>query len=287
MDTRMFMDSLMRFLYSAPLVVAVVIVLLAIVLPLVGRRLRRRRAEPLLPDIGEPGAPMAQEFPLRIPELLSPEMGGLLSAIEVPPAAPDTREAPPLFRPPEPEPAPRPLEPRQVVPPPEAPRWRMRPEEVRSHTFRRRLRGYDPREVYEYLVAVSDELGALQRRILELRQEGQGLREELGRWRDQAGQAQNTLATAQKLAEEMMAMAREEAAREAERIGRGASERLIQLQQEMGRLEQDRSRVREELRRDAHALAATLRDLEADSILLTRVRAPRPPAGEPQAPAPP
>ncbi len=309
MDTRMFVDSLTKLLYSSPIVVAGAVVLVGIVLLLVGWRLGRRRAEPLLPDIGEPGAPAAAEVPLRVPEFLSPDLGGVLSAIEVPPAAPepaqavpiaaaggglgarpmvappaarDVREGPPLFRPP--ERTPRPREARDASPPPETPRWRIRPEEVRSHTFRRRLRGYDPQEVYEYLVAVSDELGALQRRVLEFRQEGQGLQAELSRWREQAGKAQNTLATVQRLSEEMIAKAQEEAAREAERIVHDALERLARLQQEIGRLEQDRSRIREEIRRDALTFAATLRDLESDGTLLTPARGPRPPGDGPQEP---
>ncbi|MGH7376824.1 MAG: DivIVA domain-containing protein [Candidatus Methylomirabilales bacterium] len=297
MDARMVVESLTKLLYASPIVLAGAVVLVGIVLLLVGWRLTRRRAEPLLPDIGEPGAPAAEEVPLRVPEFLSPELGSVLSSIEVPSAAPElgrvaaaapsaapgTREASALFRPP--EQTPRPPEAKDVSPPPEPPRWRMRPEEVRSHTFRRRLRGYDPREVYEYLVAVSDELAALQRRVLEFRREGQGLQTELSRWRDQAGKVQNTLATAQRLSEEMIANAQEEATREAERIVQDALERLARLQQEIGRLEQERSRIREEIRRDTLAFAATLRDLEADSILLTRVQGPRPPATGPQEPA--
>lgn len=309
MDARMVVESLTKLLYASPIVLAGSVVLVGIVLLLVGRRLTRRRAEPLLPDIGEPGAPAAEEIPLRVPEFLSPDLGGVLSSIEVPPAAPkpaqvapsaaagggagvrpaaapavapDAREGPPLFRPP--ERTSRPREARDASPPPEPPRWRMRPEEVRSHTFRRRLRGYDPREVYEYLVAVSDELAALQRRVLEFRQEGRGLQAELSRWRDQAGKVQNTLATAQRLSEEMIANAQEEATREAERIVQDALERLARLQQEIGRLEQERSRIREEIRRDTLAFAAALRDLEADSILLNPVRGPRPPAAGPQEP---
>lgn len=309
MDARMVVESLTKLLYASPIVLAGAVVLVGIVLLVVGRRLTRRRAEPLLPDIGEPGAPAAEEIPLRVPEFLSPDLGGVLSSIEVPPAAPepaqvapsaaagggagarpaaapavapDAREGPPLFRPP--EQTHRPPDPKDASPPPEPPRWRMRPEEVRSHTFRRRLRGYDPREVYEYLVAVSDELAALQRRVLEFRQEGQGLQAELSRWRDQAGKVQNTLATAQRLSEEMIANAQEEATREAERIVQDALERLARLQQEIGRLEQERSRIREEIRRDTLAFAAVLRDLEADSILLNPVRGPRPPAAGPQEP---
>jgi len=309
MDTRMVVESLTKLLYASPIVLAGAVVLVGILLLFVGRRLTRRRAEPLLPDIGEPGAPVAEGVPLRVPEFLSLDLGGVLSSIEVPPAAPepaqvvpsavagggagarpaaapavapDARGGPPLLR--SREQTPRPPEAKDASPPPEPPRWRMRPEEVRSHTFRRRLRGYDPREVYEYLVAVSDELAALQRRALEFRQEGRGLQTELSRWREQAGQVQNTLATAQWLSEEMIAKAQEEAAREGERIVQNALERLTRLQQEIGRLEQDRSRIREEIRRDTLAFAAVLRDLEADSILLAPARGPRPPATGPQGP---
>lgn len=291
--------SLTNLLYASPLVLAAVIVLAGILLLLLGWRLGRRRVEPLLPDMGEPGAPRAGEVPLRVPELLTPDMGGLLSTLEVPPRppepgqavsiaarpspAPSASEVSPLFRPS--ERMARPHAAKEPTPPPEPPRWRMRPEEIRAHSFRRRLRGYDPREVYEYLVAVSDELGALQRRALEFRQESQGLRAELSRWRDQAGTVQNTLATAQKLAEEMIVKAQEDAAREADRIVRDALERLARLQQEISRLEQDRGRIQEEIRRDALTFAAALREVEADAIPLPRAGGPRPPTGGPQEPA--
>ncbi|HEV8663829.1 MAG TPA: DivIVA domain-containing protein [Candidatus Methylomirabilis sp.] len=299
MDARTFLESLTSLLYASPLVLAAVIVLAGIVLLLLGWRLGRRRAEPLLPDMGEPGAPRAGEVPLSVPELLTPDMGAVLSTIEIPRAAPEpgqgvpitpgrgvipgAPEGSPLFRPSE-RPA-RPYAAKESPPPPEPPRWRMRPEEIRAHTFRRRLRGYDPREVYEYLVAVSDELGALQRRGVEFRQESQRLQAELSRWRDQAGTVQNTLATAQKLAEEMIVTAQEEAAREADRIIRDALERLARLQQEIGRLEQDRGRIQEEIRRDALAFAAGLRELEAEALPLPRAGGPRPPTGGPQEPA--
>lgn len=305
MDPRTFLESLTNLeslpnlLYASPLVLAVAIVLAGMLLLLLGWRLGRRRAEPLLPDTGEPGAPGAGEVPLRVPELLTPDLGTVLSTLEVPPAGPEpgegvpippgrsagpgASEVSPLFRPA--ERMPRPHAAKEPTPPPEPPRWRMRPEEIRAHSFRRRARGYDPREVYEYLVAVSDELGALQRRALEFRQEGQGLRAELSRWRDQAGTVQNTLATAQKLAEEMIVKAQEDAAREADRIVRDALERLARLQQEMGRLEQDRGRIQEEIRRDALTFAAALRELEADAIPLPQAGGPRPPAGGPQEPA--
>ncbi|MBI3002124.1 MAG: DivIVA domain-containing protein [candidate division NC10 bacterium] len=272
MDAAALTAALNRLLYSDPLVLAGAVVLVGILLLLVGRRLGRRRADPLLPDTGEPGAPRAEDVPLRIPELSSPEMAGFLSTIDVPPAP-----AAPV-----PLAAAGPGGPREAGPAPEAPRWRLRAEEVRSHTFRRRLRGYDRREVYEYLVAVSDELAALQRRVMEFRQESKALQAELGRWREQAGKVQNTLGTAQRLAEEMIANAQEEAAREADRIVQDALERLIRLQQEISRLEGDRGRIREEMRRDALAFAAGLRDLEADSVVLARVPVPRPLGGAAQ-----
>jgi len=309
MDTRILTDTLTNLLSHSPLAIAGAIVLAGIVLLLVGWRLGRRQAAPLLPETGEPGVPAAGEIPHRVADLLSPEPGGALPAIEVPPpppepvhAAPVTaptggpganrpaapwvsprpREEPPLFRPP--ERTPRPPQGKEATPHPATPRWRMRPEEVRSQPFRRRLRGYDRREVYEYLVAVSDELGALQRRALESRQEGQDLRAELSRWRDQAGTVQNTLAAAQKLAEEMIGKAQEEATREAERIVQDALERLARLQQEIGRLQQDRSRIREEVRRDALAFAAALRELETGPILPMRAGGPPSPGDGPQGP---
>ncbi|MBI2081234.1 MAG: DivIVA domain-containing protein [candidate division NC10 bacterium] len=278
MDAAALTAALNRLLYSDPLVLAGAVVLVGILLLLVGRRLGRRRADPLLPDTGEPGAPRAEDVPLRIPELSSPEMAGFLSTIEVPPA-PSPRDSASLQPP---EQTPRPGGPREAGPAPEAPRWRLRAEEVRSHTFQRRLRGYDRREVYEYLVAVSDELAALQRRVMEFRQESKALQAELGRWREQAGKVQNTLGTAQRLAEEMIANAQEEAAREADRIVQDALERLIRLQQEISRLEGDRGRIREEMRRDALTFAAALRDLEADSVLPARGPAPRPLGGAAQ-----
>lgn len=279
MDAATLTAALNRLLYSYPLVLAGAVVLLGIVLLLIGRGLGRRRAEPLLLDTGEPGTPRVEDVPLRIPELSSPEMAGFLSTIEVPaaPAAP-VRAITPTSATGASAPAPTGL----IPPPPEAPRWRIRAEEVRSHTFRRRLRGYDRREVYEYLVAVSDELAALQRRVVEFRQESQALQAELSRWREQAGKAQNTLGTAQRLAEEMIAKAQEEAARESDRIVQDALERLVRLQQEISRLEGDRGRIREEMRRDALAFAAALRDLEADSVLLARGLAPLPPGAAAQ-----
>jgi cell division initiation protein len=256
METRALLDGLTKLIYTWPLLVAGAVVFLGILLLLLGRQFTSGRVEPLLSDTAEPGAPRLEDIPLRIPELLSPEIRRALSAIEIPPPPPDPRQ--------EGEPS----------PPPEPPRWRMRPEDVRARTFRRRLRGYDPQEVYEYLVAVSDELGTLQQRALEFRQEGQGLQAELGRWRGHAEKVQSTLATAQKLGEEMIASARKEAAQEGDRLVKDALERLVRLQQEVGRLEQERSRIREEIRRDAVAYAAALRDLEADSILLARVGGP-------------
>lgn len=274
METKAVLDTLMKLLYTWPLLLAGGIVLLGILLLLIGRRFAGGRAEPLLSDIAEPGAPRLGDIPLRIPELLSPDLRGALSAIEIPLPTPDPGQASALFRPPE----------QDSSPPPEPPRWRMRPEEVRARTFRRRLRGYDPQEVYEYLVAVSDELGVLQQRAAEFRQEGQGLQAELTRWRGDAEKVHSTLATAQKLGEEMIANARKEAAQEGERIVKDTLERLARLQQEIGRLEMQRSRIREEIRRDALAYAAALRDLETDSILLARMGEPGQTGDRPQEP---
>lgn len=86
MDAATLTAALNRLLYSDPLVLAGAVVLVGILLLVVGRRLGRRRADPLLLDTGEPGAPRAEDVPLRVPELSSPEMAGFLSTIEVPPA---------------------------------------------------------------------------------------------------------------------------------------------------------------------------------------------------------
>jgi cell division initiation protein len=85
------------------------------------------------------------------------------------------------------------------------------PLAIRNTRFPRRLRGYDPREVEDFLEVVGEELTRALTEIDRLRQRVAHLQErlELGEARER--ELQETLLRAQKVSEEMMTHARREA----------------------------------------------------------------------------
>lgn len=129
------------------------------------------------------------------------------------------------------------------------------PLDIHNKEFRKRFRGYDEREVDEFLDQVVRDYDQLGKENAELREEVQALRAKVEEYRRLEETLQNTLIVAQETAEGLKANARKEAeliVREAEqeaaRLVRAAEERLRDVERRRVEAEQQfrqfRARVR-------------------------------------------
>ncbi len=152
------------------------------------------------------------------------------------------------------------------------------PLDVLGKTFGKRLNGYDPREVHEFLGEVGSLLEQLVRERGELRQQVARLEQELSEFRERENALQQALVAAQRSADETVEAARrqaeselEEARKEgqrilqeaqvlAQRIMDEANERLGNLETVISGLRAKRREARAEVLRLVEILEGVVRD---------------------------
>lgn len=148
------------------------------------------------------------------------------------------------------------------------------PLAIRKTRFQRRLRGYDPREVEDFLEVVGEELTRALSEVDRLRQQVIKLEQRLHLGEDRERELQETLVRAQKVSEEIMANAQREAqllVKEAEitgdRIVQQAIDRTHAVERGIAELRQRRQELRLKLEATLQifqsALDADLADEEA------------------------
>lgn len=129
------------------------------------------------------------------------------------------------------------------------------PLDIHNKEFRKRFRGYDEREVDEFLDEVVRDYDTLGKENAQLREEVEALRAKLEQYHRLEDTLQNTLVVAQETAESLKSNARKEAElivrqaeQEAERIVRAAEERAREVELRRAQLEREfrqfRARVR-------------------------------------------
>ncbi len=145
------------------------------------------------------------------------------------------------------------------------------PLDVLGKSFSRRVGGYDPREVHEFLGELANVLEGLLRERGELRRQVTRLEQELAAYREREAALQEALVAAQKTAE----ATREEARREAERLlerARLDGERIVQEAQALAQRVMDETAERI---RNLEAVTARLRqqrrEARADLMRLVEV----------------
>ncbi len=121
------------------------------------------------------------------------------------------------------------------------------PLEVRKQEFRKALRGYDPREVREFLEMVSNEIEELLRNNASLSERVKDLDAKIEDYRRMEKILQDTLTTTQKAADELKDGARKEAETiianakvEAQRFLKNAQAELSRIKEETKLVEHQR-----------------------------------------------
>ncbi len=120
--------------------------------------------------------------------------------------------------------------------------FHLTPNDVRAQEFRRAFRGYDPEQVEEFQVRVSEELDRLLREKAKLEDRMQNFQEQLRSFRDRERAMNEALLAAQQL----RVAAQEQAEREAETIVREARSDALRL---VGQAQEEERQIRE--RQDA------------------------------------
>ncbi len=129
------------------------------------------------------------------------------------------------------------------------------PLDIHNKEFRKRFRGYDEREVDEFLDEVVRDYDNLGKENAQLREEVEALRSKLEQYRRLEETLQNTLVVAQETAENLKENARKEAElivrqaeQEAERLIRAAEERVREIERRHAELERQFRQFRARLR---------------------------------------
>lgn len=113
------------------------------------------------------------------------------------------------------------------------------PLDIQQRRFHMGFRGYDRREVDEFLDLVREEMEALVREATELREFRQAYEERMQEFKEKEDTLKNTMLATQKLAEEMRENARKEAALIVKDAEIRAQQILDQAQREKAKLEAD------------------------------------------------
>jgi cell division initiation protein len=158
---------------------------------------------------------------------------------------------------------------------------RLTPLDIQQKQFARTLRGYDPREVRQFLEFCSDEFEELVRETIELREEVRGRDRQLAEVREREHALQEALVSARRLADEMREQARKdaevivaEAELQAERIVQDAHARRTTLIGELTDLKQQKIAFETRIRAEAEShlkLLEALQDTERQRVLDDKV----------------
>jgi cell division initiation protein len=172
---------------------------------------------------------------------------------------------------------------------------RLTPIDIQQQEFGHRLRGYDRKEVENFLDLVAAQMGELSRDNSQMRSEISQLKREIEEHRDREETLREAMLTAQRAIDEIRDVAKKEAElvvteaeMRAEKIVHSAHGRVTKLVDEVNDLKRQRTRAIEEIRSvlNTHTKLldtyeqAELEDRREDATVtvLDRVRAPTPPA---------
>ncbi len=141
------------------------------------------------------------------------------------------------------------------------------PLDVLGQKFSKRLKGYDPQEVHEFLSNVANTIERLTRERSEFRQRIRSLEAELASFRKREHALQDALVAAQRSADETLDAARaegekivSEAQALADQLVDDASSRITTIETVIGELRARRREVRAELMRLAELLQGLIHD---------------------------
>ena len=141
------------------------------------------------------------------------------------------------------------------------------PMDILGASFSKRLHGYDPQQVHEFLSQVASSVEALNRERGELKQSVHQLEQELATFREREQALQDALVAAQRSADETLERAREEGQRivaEAQALGvrlvEEANQRAATIETVIAGLRSRRREVRAELMRLVELLQGLVRD---------------------------
>ncbi len=145
----------------------------------------------------------------------------------------------------------------------------LNPLDIRYQEFKRKLRGYDPDEVRDYLGHLADFVTELQEALEASRKRITELEAELDRAREGESELKRAVVAAERIAREVKAQAEREAelilseAKAAkEKALREAMDQLKQLQREMERLRREKSLFVEQFRGLLESYLASLDKLK-------------------------
>jgi cell division initiation protein len=139
--------------------------------------------------------------------------------------------------------------------------------DILGKQFTRRVRGYAPSEVHEFLSQIASAMETLSRERGELKQQLHRMQQELAEFRERETALQEALVAAQRSAESTMEAARAEGQRIVEE-GQGLAERLIReahgraqnIEVHIAELRNRRREARAELMRIVQLLEGVVRD---------------------------
>lgn len=141
------------------------------------------------------------------------------------------------------------------------------PMDILGASFSKRLHGYDPQQVHEFLSQVATTVESLARDRGELKQSVHRLEQELAGFRERENALQEALVAAQRSADETVERAREEGQRIveeaqvlAERLVQEANQRAATIETVIAGLRSRRREVRAELMRLVELLQGMVRD---------------------------
>ncbi|MCU0559278.1 MAG: DivIVA domain-containing protein [Desulfobacterales bacterium] len=128
------------------------------------------------------------------------------------------------------------------------------PLDIQQHRFRRRLQGYDPREVEDFLEQAAAALENQQRENFHLAEEIHALQADIAQYQRREGTFKSVLLHSQKVLDQMKANAEKQAGLivadaegKAAKLLLQAQHRLVQLQEHIGQLKRQRVQIEVEI----------------------------------------
>jgi cell division initiation protein len=129
------------------------------------------------------------------------------------------------------------------------------PADLQHKQFRKRLMGFDPKDVEQFLQTASEEMAHLRMEGAELRRSVQEQEKELKEYKEREKTIRNVLINAHKTVEQMKANAEKEAKLiiadaelKAEKMLQSAHQRLAQLHQDISELKRQKIQLESKLR---------------------------------------
>ena len=128
------------------------------------------------------------------------------------------------------------------------------PLDIQQHRFRRRMQGYDSREVEDFLEQAAAALENQQRESFRLAEEIRQLQADIAQYQRREGTFKRVLLHSQKVLDQMKANAEKQAGlivadaeAKAAKLLQQAQQRLVQLQEHIGQLKRQRIQIEVEI----------------------------------------